>query len=453
MTQWNRRQFLGAGLVAGLGAMGLRRFPTALASGGKADRYFIFCYFGGGWDTLLGLDPRDPALFTDADVGDTRIHVGYDRLQDPAMAFGADPRVQVADDVWFGPYIGDLANHFADLAVVRGMSMETLGHSGGRQRFITGKLPSGNAVRGSSATTHLAALLGADESIAQLSVGVESHNLDQPAFASALRVGSVPDLLATLRPAPTDLNDAEKRQIAQLLADAASCPDAQRSRLLVEAEAARAGVEGLVASGLDARFDFGADTAEMAALRTRYGFATNGLSTPEAQGALAVTAITAGVSRCATIRVANGLDTHGDEWSTNQGPRQRRGFNVIARMIEDLKDREYGDTGHSWFEHTTIVGFSEFSRTSRINVNGGRDHALTNACVLAGGGIQGGQILGRSSDVGLAPFPTNLASGLPDEDGELIHPEHVHRALLLNAGITEDVMDVRVEPLTALLAG
>jgi uncharacterized protein (DUF1501 family) len=128
-----------------------------------------------------------------------------------------------------------------------------------------------------------------------------------------------------------------------------------------------------------------------------------------------------------------------------------RGFNVIARMIEDLKSREYRQSGTSWFDHTTIVGFSEFSRTSRINGGGGRDHALTNACVVAGGPIAGGQIIGRSSDVGLAPFPTNLTTGLPDEGGEIIHPEHIHRALLQDAGIVQDVMDVRVNPLTAIL--
>jgi len=439
----------------GLGAigLGLHRFPVALATG-EGDRYFIFCYFSGGWDIVLGLDPRDPAVFTDDVVGDTRINVGYDRLVDNDREFSEDPRVQVSDDMIFGPYIGDLALHWEDLAVVRGMSMETLAHGGGRRRFLTGKSTSGNSVRGSAAPTHMAALFGRDNDIPNLAVNVESFNLDQPAFASALRVAGVPDLLQALRPANTVLNEDAKRQIAQLLADAATCPDAQRSRLLREAEAARAGVDELIQAGLDAQFDFGDSGAGMEAVRAHYGITgTNdgALRSVEAQGALAVTAITAGMSRCVSVRVAGGLDTHRGNWATDQGPRQERGFNVMARMIEDLKAREYRQTGTSWFDHTTIVGFSEFSRTSRINGNGGRDHALTNACVVAGGNINGGKVIGRSSDVGLAPFPADLATGLPDEDGEVIHPEHIHRALLQDAGITEDVMDVRVNPLTALL--
>ena len=26
------------------------------------ERYYIFCYFSGGWDILVGLDPRDPGF-------------------------------------------------------------------------------------------------------------------------------------------------------------------------------------------------------------------------------------------------------------------------------------------------------------------------------------------------------------------------------------------------------
>ncbi len=438
--------------LAGLG-LGLHRFPVALATG-ESDRYFIFCYFSGGWDIVLGLDPRDPAVFTDDVVGDTRIHVGYDRLQDNDREFDLDPRIQVSDDMIFGPYIGDLALHWQDLAVVRGMSMETLAHGGGRRRFLTGKSTSGNSVRGSAAPTHMAALFGRENDIPNLAVNVESFNLDQPAYASALRVAGVPDLLQALRPENSVLNDDAKRQIAQLLADAASCPDAQRSRLLVEAEAARSGVDELIQAGLDAQFDFGASAPGMEQIREHYGInGTNNdsLRSAEAQGALAVTAITSGVSRCVSVRVAGGLDTHRGSWATDQGPRQERGFNVMARMIEDLKAREYRQTGSSWFDHTTIVGFSEFSRTSRINGNGGRDHALTNACVVAGGNINGGTVIGRSSNVGLAPYAADLDTGAPDEAGEIIHPEHIHRALLLDAGVTEDVMDLRVNPLRALL--
>ena len=38
----------------------------------------------------------------------------------------------------FGPYLGDLLGHASKLAVVRGISMDTLTHEVGRRRFLTG---------------------------------------------------------------------------------------------------------------------------------------------------------------------------------------------------------------------------------------------------------------------------------------------------------------------------
>ena len=63
--------------------------------------------------------------------------------------------------------------------------------------------------------------------------------------------------------------------------------------------------------------------------------------------------------------------------------------------MEDLQQR-------GLLNETIIVWMGEFGRTPKINPQGGRDHwekAWTT--VLAGGGIRGGQIIGRTSDDGL----------------------------------------------------
>ena len=52
----------------------------------------------------------------------------------------------------------------------------------------------------------------------------------------------------------------------------------------------------------------------------------------------------------------------------------------------------------------------------------------------------------------MAPTATNLTTGLQDPGGSVVRPEHVIRALLHDAGVTEDVADLRVDPLLALLA-
>jgi hypothetical protein len=66
-----------------------------------------------------------------------------------------------------------------------------------------------------------------------------------------------------------------------------------------------------------------------------------------------------------------------------------------ATLIEDLKTRGLLDS-------TLIVWMGEFGRTPKINNNTGRDHfpgAWTT--VLAGGGIKGGQAVGRTSADGM----------------------------------------------------
>lgn len=66
-----------------------------------------------------------------------------------------------------------------------------------------------------------------------------------------------------------------------------------------------------------------------------------------------------------------------------------------ATLMTELSDR-------GLLERTTILWAGEFGRTPKINSNGGRDHfpqAFT--CVLAGGGIAGGQCYGETSADGM----------------------------------------------------
>jgi len=66
-----------------------------------------------------------------------------------------------------------------------------------------------------------------------------------------------------------------------------------------------------------------------------------------------------------------------------------------ASLVEELNERGLLDS-------TTIIWMGEFGRTPAINPMGGRDH-FPNAwsCVLAGGGIRGGQAFGRTSNDGM----------------------------------------------------
>ena len=66
-----------------------------------------------------------------------------------------------------------------------------------------------------------------------------------------------------------------------------------------------------------------------------------------------------------------------------------------SALMQDLKDRGLLDT-------TLIVWMGEFGRTPRVNAGAGRDHfPHAWSAVLAGGGIRGGQAVGRTSPDGM----------------------------------------------------
>ncbi|NOZ41001.1 MAG: DUF1501 domain-containing protein [Planctomycetes bacterium] len=97
----------------------------------------------------------------------------------------------------------------------------------------------------------------------------------------------------------------------------------------------------------------------------------------------------------------NGASTGGPGWDTHSN-----NFETVkklsgeldagwATLMTELKQR-------SLLETTTIIWMGEFGRTPRINGGAGRDHfPQAWSCVLAGGGIAGGQAYGRTSADGM----------------------------------------------------
>ena len=437
---FSRRQLLSS--LAFGGAACFAGLPGLVRAAEATDRYFIFCYFNGGWDLLLSLDPRDPDVFRSDLKKTTRIEPGYELL---SSSYQENVETSV-EGMTFGPAIGGLADHAERLCVVRGMSMDTLTHEVGRRRFITGQPPAGLQAKGSSIATVLASRLGSGEAIPQLSVRVESYNDGFPGFSTAIRVNSVEDLLRALRPSPLALTSTEQAALDVLLASAEDCPDISKSELRSSALGYREASKDLVKLGLGDLFDF--TSPEAADLRDLYGISTYELDAAPAQAATAVTAITSGISRCVSIEAASGLDSHGPEWTSHPGS-LKKGFDVVAAMLTDLASRDYGG-GESWLDRTTVVCFSEFGRTPLLNSSGGRDHYLHNACVLAGGGVAGGRVIGASSDTGMAPLETDLDSGERSDAGEIVRPEHLFRGLLHGVGVEEDIADLDAKPLLAL---
>lgn len=77
-----------------------------------------------------------------------------------------------------------------------------------------------------------------------------------------------------------------------------------------------------------------------------------------------------------------------------------------ATLMKDLKDRGLLDT-------TTIVWMGEFGRTPNINGGKGRDHyPAAWSTVVCGGGIKGGQVVGKTNESGMSVVERPVA--VPD---------------------------------------
>ncbi len=67
----------------------------------------------------------------------------------------------------------------------------------------------------------------------------------------------------------------------------------------------------------------------------------------------------------------------------------------IAALLEDLARR-------GLLQETLVLWMGEFGRTPRINGSNGRDHWTTWSVAMAGGGIQGGRVVGRTDPLGMS---------------------------------------------------
>ena len=100
-------------------------------------------------------------------------------------------------------------------------------------------------------------------------------------------------------------------------------------------------------------------------------------------------------------------------------------------------------------EHTTIMVFSEFSRTPLINGSGGRDHHISSSALLMGAGIKHNMVFGKAGDINMAPGLVNRSTGLADPKGLSILPEDIIATILASAKL--DYAITRTTPLSAIL--
>ncbi len=166
---------------------------------------------------------------------------------------------------------------------------------------------------------------------------------------------------------------------------------------------------------------------EPQAVRDRYGdgkpyqYQFDGAPTVNDQLLVARRLVEAG-ARCVTLTFGR-WDSHGQNFAfiRDHGGKLDQ---CLSALIEDLDTR-------GMLNDVTVVVWGEFGRTPRINGSAGRDHwAPVSCCLMAGGGMRTGQVIGATNRLG------EIAAQRPVAPGEVIAT--VYR----NLGINPDTVNI-----------
>jgi hypothetical protein len=140
-----------------------------------------------------------------------------------------------------------------------------------------------------------------------------------------------------------------------------------------------------------------------------------------------------------------GWDTHGQNFQNVQSLSQILDP-AWGTLMDDLRQRGLLDT-------TTIIWMGEFGRTPRINQQQGRDH-YPNAwsTVIAGGGIRGGSVVGRTSADGSTV--EDRVTSVPDYMATIMQALGLdHESTnMSNVGRTIPVSDSSAQPIREIVA-
>lgn len=452
MSFTTRRGFLE---VMGLATGGflLRSTPLGGAFAQTADpKFMLMVYFEGGWDQLLSLDPRNATLPQYQRIAGARPTSGIEPAYaqtaaetpfvDTVMTATAGSGVQTRGNLTFGPAVPDtMLAHAPDLCVIRGMNMDTLTHEVGRRYLLTGKFPRGLAASGSSINTVVSAQTGTPGDIPNISIGTESYNEGLSPAASAVRVGNYRDLLTVMQPQagavlPAASETAVRRfedtddTCEQHGYDVSGIVDAFKDSRQLSRQLAQPAKASL--------FDFKLPTpAALTDLFSAFNINTSAdLTGMRARAAIAGQAMVNGVSNVVSVSLASGLDDHFDLFG-QQAVGQRDGWDALGRLVAYLKSKQVPGTTKTFWQCTSMMVFSEFSRTPMINTREGRDHHLTSSCLVAGPGVKGNTVFGASSNTGMSTQKWNFATGALDAaSGAVIRPADVHATLLDSMGLS-----------------
>ena len=455
-----RREFLRKASIAGglplvgggIPILNREAYGQVLAT---KERYFIQIHIeGGGLDQVSTFDARDPSVFTEARVSETRINFGFENYPYPFSVDQYDlPNHTLGTPTsWLGSIMGETRNHLDRLAIIRGGTNETVSHSGGVGRSLFGFpefiFRSGNLISefGSSFGVLFGSIFGGNEPIPTMYAGAQGLNFAEPAYANPIRVDSSYAAFKMLE-AQERAGTEEQRSLINDFLEAEH--DERDTEFLRRASNSFKTTQYLLESNLAANFATSAMALEVKSIFNNIPSASGAaVSLPHWE--LATLAIATGVSRSFTGLSRSGpWDCHATLNGANNIAQAE--LTAMARCLEYLDTVDH-PSGGTYGDKTYIIITGDFYRTPYINSSMGRDHWPGAGFIMLGPDFIPG-VYGASTDIGQSPTYMNLLDGSPSDElnGTLVTPANVFRTILHMTGVETDFFRYRVDPILAMV--
>lgn len=337
--------------------------PTVLASRGAGRCRFLFVSAEGGWDPLCVFAPMFAAPDIDMEPQAEPWTIGGLSLVDHP----ARPRTRAFFE-----------QHHRDVALLNGVSTRSVNHETCQVVALTGSTSRdradwatllGHAEREATSLPHLVvsgpAFAGPHSVFVSHARGLLQPTID----GTILQIGDSP-LPPPSGPASRIVDHfLERRGLAR-------AQGAEDARALVDYREALTRARSLSDASLELRLVSGDDFASR--LQT------------------AVSALAAGVCRCASVGTEFVWDTHTD--NSLQSGLFESFFEDLARVLATLATTP-GPEGDPLSQDTVVVITSEMARTPAFNGTGGRDHWPFTSMMLLGPGIVGDRAYGGYSSL------------------------------------------------------
>lgn len=358
MKTMDRRQFLQAAINSGiiLSASSFLPNVSLAQQSGDPDKLLLVLRFNGAWDTLMAMDARtkeylNAANFTTAEY----------------LAFDERASVKPYKDIQLGISMSPLFNYLDDICIVNGvmMNLKSSAHETNREYMSSGNITTG--------TTYFPFALAAAMQRTDIRIG---HYMEYETLY--------------------DGNYANKAPTKNLNSFSDTIDDPYESVLDDETTAASLQKRVIVQKRKEK------DT--IAILNKLIEKTTETLpATKEGlkQASLALAGLGSGFLKMAQVDITrdNDLDTHSGH-KAQHNTRLTEGFEHVAKMIKFMKETPYrldSTSQKTLFDMVTVVVTSEFARTTTPDGYDGTGHnQFNNSCLLFGGNVKGGTVIGGS---------------------------------------------------------